>query len=115
MTTATITTATPFAQAPSASAGRLFSPLRTVHSVDVPAKAVSAMCQVLNIRYELSPISSTTGVGQLMSLYREGRSVAGYETIDQFYRDMAAEGWQIDSISQTRSGSLHFAVMKREL
>lgn len=73
------------------------------------------MCQVLNIRYELLPTASRTCVGQLMTLYREGRSIVGYETINQFYRDMETEGWQVDSTSQTRGGSLHFAVLKREL
>ena len=71
------------------------------------------MCQVLNIRYELTPTASRTS--ELMTLYREGRRIDGYETIEQFYRDMATEGWHIDSTSQTRGGSFHFAVMKRAL
>lgn len=88
----------------------------------------TAMCQSLNIRYELSehtleiaPDGSASGHTPppshlLLSLYWEGRRLAGYRTIEQFYEDMTMKGWQIQSISRAHSRrQLHFAVMTREL
>lgn len=89
--------------------------------------ASTAMCQSLNIRYELSEHalnSAPNSVSEkaslpthsLLSLYWEGRRLAGYRTIEQFYDDMATEGWQIQSISRAHSRQqLHFAVMTRDL
>jgi len=81
----------------------------------------TAMCQSLNIRYELSEHTleltpDSLSAHSLLSLYWEGRRLAGYRTIEQFYDDMATEGWQIQSISRAHSRQqLHFAVMIREL
>lgn len=89
------------------------------------------MSQSLNIRYELGDswqerlryrkdasdcASTLDATSPLLSLYWEGRRVDGYRTIEQFYDDMAMDGWTVESISRPRSRShLHFAVMKREL
>lgn len=66
--------------------------------------------QLMSIRYELCHRT-----GLVIALYRDGYSVVGYDTIDQFYADMATEGWQVDSTQQARSCSLHFSVLKRAL
>lgn len=85
------------------------------------------MCQSLNIRYELSehtlerePEGTSENASlpfhSLLSLYWEGRRLGGYRTIEQFYDDMATEGWQVQSISRAHSRrQLHFAVMTRAL
>lgn len=71
---------------------------------------VPSLFQSMNIRYELC-----SRTGDLVALYRDGYSVAGYDTIDQFYADMATAGWQVDSTQQACSCSLHFSVLKRDL
>lgn len=94
----------------------------------VPA---ASMSQSLNIRYELDDsvqerlpyrkgasdcVSVSGSISPLLSLYWEGRRVEGYRTIEQFYDDMAMDGWTLESVSRPRSRcQLHFAVMKREL
>lgn len=103
-------------------------------SPTTPKLSPTAMCQSLNIRYELSEhtleispdgdASGASGASEhtplpshsLLSLYWEGRRLAGYRTIEQFYEDMTTEGWQIQSISRAHSRrQLHFAVMTRKL
>lgn len=64
----------------------------------------------MHIRYELC-----RHTGHLKTIYRDGYSVIGYDTIDQFYADMATEGWQVDSTQQACSCSLYFSVLKRAL
>ena len=91
----------------------------------------ASMSQSLNIRYELDDsvqerlpyrkgvsacVSTSDSLSPLLSLYWEGRRVEGYRTIEQFYDDMATDGWTLESVSRPRSRcQLHFAVMKREL
>lgn len=74
------------------------------------AEPVVPFFQSMNIRYELC-----SRTGSLKTLYRDGYSVVGYTAIEQFYADMATEGWQVDSTQQVRSCSLHFSVLKRPL
>lgn len=104
----------------------LSSPSPTVQDISSDISS-TAMCQSLNIRYELSDHTLDSALGNasdnaslpthsLLSLYWEGRRLGGYRTIEQFYDDMATEGWQIQSISRAHScRQLHFAVMTREL
>lgn len=68
------------------------------------------LSQSTHVRYELC-----SRTDKLVALYRDGYSVTGYDTIDQFYADMSTEGWQVNSTQQARSCSLHFAVLTRSL
>lgn len=75
-----------------------------------PVTPLPSLSQSTHVRYELC-----SRTGKLMTLYRDGYSVTGYDTINQFYADMSTEGWQVKSTQQARSCSLHFAVLTRSL
>ncbi|MEO0355504.1 MAG: hypothetical protein AAF268_11825 [Cyanobacteria bacterium P01_A01_bin.3] len=69
--------------------------------------------QFMNIRYQLVGRGIT---GEISTLYANGQQVSGYNTIDQFYNAMGAQGWELRPLSMEMEGVYtYFVVMQREV
>lgn len=69
--------------------------------------------QYMNVRYQLLGRGLT---GEIATLYVNGQVIDRFQTIDQFYNAMGAEGWELRPLGMEAEGVYtYFVVLQREV